>query len=112
MTTLDQLLFVGFRGYVVALHRDTGDVVWSNNNLESGHVALLVDGDRLMVSTNGYTYCLDPLTGEILWRNPLSGYGVGAPCLASVRGHSPHTLLAQAEADARSHAAASTSHTH
>jgi len=26
--------------------------------------------DRLIVSTNGYIYCLDPLTGQILWNNP------------------------------------------
>jgi outer membrane protein assembly factor BamB len=80
--TIDQLVFVGFRGYVVALDRDNGEIVWTNDKLESGYVALLVDGDRLIVSTNGYTYCLEPLTGEILWRNPLSGYGTGAPTLA------------------------------
>jgi outer membrane protein assembly factor BamB len=98
--TIDQLVFVGFRGYVVALDRDNGEIVWTNDKLESGYVALLVDGDRLIVSTNGYTYCLEPLTGEILWRNPLSGYGTGAPTLASVRGSSAHALQAYASSDA------------
>ena len=106
MSTLDQLIFVGFRGYVVALDRDTGEIAWSNNNLESGYVALLIDGDRLIASVNGYTYCLDPLSGEIRWRNPLHGYGVGAPTLASVRGNSSHALLSHAAADAASRAAA------
>ena len=65
MRTIDQLIFVGFNGYALALDRDTGDVVWSNNRLTSGYVTLLLDGDRLIVSCNGYMYCLDPLTGNI-----------------------------------------------
>ena len=76
---VEQLIFVGLNGYVVALNRDTGELVWSNNKMKSGYVTLLLDGDRLIVSTNGYIYCLDPLSGEILWNNPLKGYGVGTP---------------------------------
>src|SRR5262245_54632294 len=95
---LDQLIFVGLNGYAVALDRDTGDIVWSNNQMKSGYVTLLLDGDRLIVSTNGYIYCLDPLTGEILWHNPMKGYGVGAPTsLLSVRGQSSQ-LVTQAAA--------------
>ena len=95
---LDQLVFVGLNGYAVALDRDTGDIVWSNDQMRSGYVTLLLDGDRLIVSTNGYIYCLDPLTGEILWNNPLHGYGMGAPTsLLSVRGQSSQ-LIAQAVA--------------
>ena len=96
--SIDQLIFVGFNGYAVALDRDTGEIVWSNNQMKSGYVALLLDGDRLIASTNGYMYCLDPLTGEILWHNPLSGYGVGPPTLVSARGQSGHALLRQADA--------------
>src|SRR6478752_716708 len=104
---LDQLIFVGLNGYAVALHRDTGDIVWSNNQMKSGYVTLLLDGDRLIVSTNGYIYCLDPLTGEILWNNPLKGYGSGAPTsLLSVRGQSSEVILQQAAAIAAQAAAA------
>src|SRR5687767_14372364 len=86
---IDQLIFVGLNGYAVALDRDTGEIVWSNNKMHSGYVTLLLDGDRLIVSTNGYIYALDPATGEILWHNPMSGYGAGAPTsLLSVRGQS------------------------
>jgi outer membrane protein assembly factor BamB len=67
--------------------------------MKSGYVSLLLDGDRLIVSTNGYIYCLDPLSGQILWNNPLKGYGSGAPTsLVSVRGQSSQTLTAQAAA--------------
>jgi outer membrane protein assembly factor BamB len=95
--SLDQLIFVGLNGYALALHRDTGEIVWSNNEMKSGYVTLLLDGDRLLVSTNGYIYCLDPLTGQQLWHNPLSGYGMGAPTsLVSVRGQSSQTVFEQA----------------
>jgi outer membrane protein assembly factor BamB len=105
--TIDQLVFVGLNGYAVALDRETGEIVWSNNEMKSGYVTLLLDGDRLIVSTNGYMYCLDPLTGRTLWHNPLKGYGAGAPtALTSVRGQSMHALIAQAAAHAASGAGA------
>ena len=48
--------------------------------------ALLVDGDRLIASVQGYMYCLEPLFGQQVWSNPLEGMGVGTPCLASAHG--------------------------
>src|SRR4029079_9062522 len=76
--TIEELIFVGLNGYALALHRDTVAIVWSNDQLRSGYVTMLLDFDRLIVSTNGYIYCLDPLTRNIQWHNPLTGYGVGA----------------------------------
>jgi outer membrane protein assembly factor BamB len=94
-TRIEQLVFVGLNGYTVALDRDTGEIVWSNNKLKSGYVTLLLDGDRLIVSTNGYIFCLDPLTGQVLWNNPMRGYGTGVAHLVSVRGQSEQVLLDQ-----------------
>jgi outer membrane protein assembly factor BamB len=95
--TLDQLIFVGLNGYAVALDRDTGEIVWSNNEMKSGYVTLCLDGDRLIVSTNGYMYCLDPLTGKILWHNRMGGYGSGTPTsIVSVRGQSSQAMVQQA----------------
>jgi outer membrane protein assembly factor BamB len=97
--TVDQLIFVGLNGYAVALDRDTGQIVWSNDQMKSGYVTLLLDGDRLIASTNGYIYCLEPLTGAIRWHNPLKGYGMGAPTsLVSVRGQISDVVLHQAAA--------------
>jgi outer membrane protein assembly factor BamB len=101
--TIDQLVFVGLNGYALALDRDTGEIVWSNDKLQGGPVTLLLDGDRLIVSTGGYMFCLDPLTGEVLWNNPLKGYGMAASAaLVSVRGQSSQLLTQQhaAAADA------------
>ncbi len=87
--TPDDLIFVGRGGWALALHRDTGAIVWHNDQMRSGYTTLLLDGDRLIVSTDGYLYCLDPLTGTIRWRNPLSGYGVGVTTMVSSRGGTP-----------------------
>jgi hypothetical protein len=109
MRPVDQLLFVGLNGWVSALDRDTGEIVWTNSELKSGYTTLLLDGDRLIVSTNGYLYCLDPQNGRIVWSNPLRGYGTGVAHLVSVRGQSAQTVLdhvAAAEAAKSSHGAA------
>lgn len=109
---IEQLIFVGFNGYAVALDRDTGEIVWSQNKMTGGYgyVTLLLDGDRLIASTNGYMHCLDPYTGEILWHNPMTGYGYGPAALVSVRGQSNQVVTDQAAAaDAANQAAANTS---
>ncbi len=99
--TNDSLVFVGFNSRVVALNRNTGELVWDWKSPKgSGFVAVLLDGDRLIVSIQGYTYCLDPNTGIGLWSNPLSGLGVGIPCLTSARGSTlAWSNLAQIAAD-------------
>lgn len=107
---LDELIFVGLRGYVIALHRDRGEMVWSCSELNSGPITLLLDGDRLIASTNGYIYCLDPMTGRVLWNNPLRGYGVGIAHLVSVRGQSATSVNQQYVAAQQ--AAAQQSHSH
>ncbi|MGC1272470.1 MAG: PQQ-binding-like beta-propeller repeat protein [Planctomycetaceae bacterium] len=110
--SIDDLVFVGLNGYAVALHRETGEIIWSNDQMKSGYVTLLLDGDRLIVSTNGYIYCLDPLTGEILWHNPMTGYGMGAPTsLISVRGQSDQAIIHQVAAAIAAQSAASTNTT-
>jgi outer membrane protein assembly factor BamB len=104
---LDQLIFVGLNGYALALHRDTGEIVWSNSEMHSGYVTLLLDGDRLIASTSGAIYCLDPHTGKILWHNPLKGYGRWAPtAIVSVRGQSSQSLLQQMAEEEQQAAAA------
>jgi outer membrane protein assembly factor BamB len=105
--TIDDLIFVGFNGRASALHRDTGEIVWCNNQMHSGYVTMLLDDDRLIVSTNGYMYCLNPLTGDILWHNPMTGYGYGIVSLVSTRGSSCQTVVQQAAAAEQQASAAS-----
>ena len=96
---VDKLIFVGFHSQVVALHRDSGELVWQWKSPKgSGYVTLLLDGDRLIVSVIGYTYCLDPANGNQIWFNDLKGFGTGVAALASIRGCS-QPLLDAAAAD-------------
>jgi outer membrane protein assembly factor BamB len=105
MPSVDQMVFVGLNGWVAALDRDSGEVIWYNSELNSGYTTLLLDGDRLIASTNGYLYCLDPKNGKILWKNPMTGYGVGVASLISVRGQSGQVLLNQVAAAEEENAA-------
>jgi outer membrane protein assembly factor BamB len=104
--SLMDLVFAGFNSRVFALDRETGRLVWHWHapRGRSTNVAVLVDGDRLIVSVQGYMYCLDPITGQQLWENQLSGFGVGIPSLASLQGNSGSAaaaaLIAQQQAAA------------
>lgn len=107
---LDDLIFVGFNGRVLALHRDTGQIVWEWQPNHSwwgvaGFVTQLLDGDRLVISVSGYVYCLDALTGQQLWFNETKGHGTGTATLTSMRGGSSHDLLVMAADRARQMAA-------
>ncbi len=111
---ISRLVFIGFNSRIAALDRDTGEVVWTwKSTAGSGFVSVLLDGDRLIASVQGYTYCLDTLTGKQMWHNPLKGMGTGVPCLASVRGTtSPalYAMLAQKQREDQEQAA-NASHT-
>jgi outer membrane protein assembly factor BamB len=105
--TIADLVYVGFNRRVVALDRYSGELIWSwKSPRGSGFVALLVDGDRLIVSAQGYTYCLDPHTGQEVWRNLLEGMGVGVPCLASINGSTGSSAASEVIDQERAAAAA------
>ncbi len=88
--SLMDIVFLGFNSRVVALHRETGDVLWKWKSPKGrgSYVAVMLDGDRVIASVQGYTYCLDPFTGAMLWQNPLKGTGYGIPSIVSLRGNS------------------------
>jgi outer membrane protein assembly factor BamB len=102
---IDQLIFIGLNGWVVAVDRDSGEVVWKCSELKSGYTTLLLDGDRLIASTNGYIFCLDPQTGRVVWSNPLRGYGMGVTSLISIRSRSMEEVVGQAAAASAQQAA-------
>ena len=109
---IEDIVFTGFNKQVIALNRYTGVKIWSWKSPKgSGFPSILVDGDRLIVSVQGYTYCLEPITGALVWENELKGFGTGIPSLASVRGSSSLQGAAAATAAAQQ-AAAAASGTH
>jgi len=107
--TIRDLVFVGLNRRVIALDRADGHVVWEwKASKGSGFVSLLLDGDRLMVGVTGYMTCLDPVYGQVVWENPLKGYGAGLTTIVSVNGSSNQGTTAAAVAQQQA-AAASTS---
>jgi len=94
-----QLVFVGIRGRVVALNRETGEEVW-RVNLSSEFVTVLWDGDSLVAATSGEVWRLEPESGAQIWHNQLRGLRRGLVSLASTRA-SGVTETPQAEAHRR-----------
>ena len=103
-TELKNMVFVGFNSRIAALHRDNGEIVWqwrAPKPMGGTYVSLLLlDETRLIASASGYTYCLDPRTGEELWYNELTGFGTGVASIVALGAHNPHhAILAAAAAD-------------
>jgi outer membrane protein assembly factor BamB len=82
MKTSD-LVFIGIKGSVVALDRSSGEQVWVAHLKGSDFVNIVVQNDAVLASCYGEIFCLDPLTGAGLWRNPLKGFGVGLATIAT-----------------------------
>lgn len=109
MKKLDELVFLSFAMKVHAVNRYDGAIVWTVTLKQgSGFTSLHLDGDRLIASCHGYTWCLDPLTGAEVWFQPFKGMGVGLPSIASVHGSSGSSAAADAVAAAAAAAAVST----
>ena len=107
-----ELVYVGFNGKVAALDRRSGEIIWRWSAPQgSGYVSLLLDGDSLFAAVNGYTYCLDPRSGQQLWLNPMKGFAYGVTSIVTAAGHTPHGQLAQSAAEQRQAAAASSAST-
>jgi outer membrane protein assembly factor BamB len=88
------LVFIGIRGAVVALHRTHGGQVWATDLKGSQFVSLHLDRDVLLATTYGEVFCLAPETGRVLWHNPLRGYGIGLSSIATASGSSAAVMAA------------------
>jgi outer membrane protein assembly factor BamB len=84
---IEELLFVGTHGHVVAIEQKSGAEVWRTSLPKTGYsvVTLLFEEGRLLAASGGHCFALDPATGQIAWHNPLSGLGNGVACLATTR---------------------------
>ena len=78
-----QLVFIGIKGSVVALNRGTGQQVWATRLKGSDLVNVVLQDGAVLASCYGEIFCLDPLTGIMMWHNPLKGYGVGLATIAT-----------------------------
>jgi outer membrane protein assembly factor BamB len=70
-------IYVGIKGYVVALEYNTGTILWRTSLAGSSFVNVVDEGNKVFALSQGEAYCLDAAAGAILWHNPLKGFGVG-----------------------------------
>jgi outer membrane protein assembly factor BamB len=102
---IDSIVFVGLNSRVAALDRQSGETLWkwkAPKPFSRGYVSLLLLNEHeLIVSVNGYTYCLDPLQGEQRWFNDLPGFGSGVTSIAASGQHSSTVTLQAAAANAQ-----------
>jgi outer membrane protein assembly factor BamB len=89
---LSQVVYVGIKGTVIALDRETGEERWRTDLYTKMFVHIVLDGDRIFASTKGEVFCLNAASGEILWRNELKGMGISVTSLA-VAGANPASML-------------------
>lgn len=76
------LIYIGIKGSVIALHRATGQQAWNTHLKGSSFVNVVAHEGKIYATTYGEVFCLDPLTGSGLWHNELSGYGWGLSTIA------------------------------
>lgn len=79
------LLLLATKNHVVALHKDTGEILWKTK-LAGGFggefVTLLADEQLVFAHARGSVSCLELATGKILWSNELKGLGYGLASLS------------------------------
>jgi outer membrane protein assembly factor BamB len=93
---IDTLIFLGINGVVFALDRTTGTEVWCVELEGSDFVSVVLDGDRILATTKGQIYCIDPVTAQVIWQNDLPGFGTGIVSIATAHAPShPDLVLAQ-----------------
>ena len=82
MKTSD-LVFIGIKGSVIALNRATGEQEWATHLKGSDFVNVVLQDEAVLASCYGEIFCLDPLTGNARWHNPLKGFGRGLAIIAT-----------------------------
>lgn len=79
------LLLLATKNHVVALHKDTGVILWKtklNGGFGAEFVSLLADDQLVFAHARGAVSCLELATGKTLWTNELKGLGYGLASLA------------------------------
>ncbi len=71
------LLIIGMKGCVLGIDKATGERVWETHLKSSAFVNVYVEPDRIVASTRGEMWCLEPDSGRIIWHNRMKGMGYG-----------------------------------
>ncbi len=87
-------IYVGIGGKVLALDRTNGVELWRADLKGTDFVNVTFDGDRVVAATRGELYCLDSVSGQIVWTNGLKGLGRGLVTVATANSPTGPTALA------------------
>jgi hypothetical protein len=100
------ILLLGLNKHVTAFHRANGTVLWKTKLPDSSagaFVTVISDSQRVYACCMGAITCLDLFSGEVLWADPLRGYGYGISglCLPEMSPGSQAAAAAQVAEEAR-----------
>ncbi len=106
-TDPDDIILLGLKGHVTALHRNSGKKLWSTalprGFFADDFVSLVSDSTRVYAYGWGKLFCLELSSGKILWTNDLPGLGSGLGMLCVPNGESsPDIATMKAKLDAES----------
>jgi outer membrane protein assembly factor BamB len=97
-------IFIGIKGAVVAIDRETGRTLWSTELKGADFVNVTLQDGALFAACRGRLYRLDSSSGVVQWCNELPGLGYG---LVSIAGASQVPTLAEKRRREQQAAAAS-----
>jgi len=97
-------IFIGIKGAVLAIDRETGVTKWRADVKGTDFVNVTMQDGDLFAASRGRLYRLDPATGSIQWCNELPGLGYGIMTIAGAS-----QVVAGAEKKRRDEAAAAAS---
>jgi len=99
-------LYLGIKGSVVALNKETGKQIWKTHLKGSQYVTITQDEEHVFAHTNGELFCIVKKTGKFLWNNGLSGLGYGYTSIAIDGGNEVNPTVPQAIASDQATSAA------
>lgn len=99
----DSHIFLGLNSSVVCIEAKSGEIIWKKvvgSGFGEGFVSLALAETSVFAHTRGKIYCLDRVTGSLLWMNPLEGLGFGTAfiCCDSTPTHYGDSALKKEDA--------------
>lgn len=82
MASRGSAVFIGLKGAVVAIDRDSGKRIWESSLKGTDFVSVTLQDGDLFAGSRGRIYRIDPASGAILWVNDLEGLGYGIVSIA------------------------------
>lgn len=76
-------LFLGINNHVVCLSKKTGEQLWKTKLKSSTITNVYYEADTVFAYSGGHIFSLNACNGDVIWENPLKGFGYGTCIIAS-----------------------------